>query len=95
MPAPFFYVEFHKKSPHQKPSAGKCIFYLLLAPNFLGDFLHERQLLPLILVREQVALLSGSKSALRAERQLIQRNILLRLTNAGDDCIITIKILPV
>ena len=40
--------------------------YPILVPDFLCNFFHESQLLPLILVCEEIAFFGGSKSALRA-----------------------------
>src|SRR5262249_58739282 len=57
----------------------------MLAPHLVGHFDDHPELRPLFVFREDVALLGRGEAALRAERQLIERDVFGRLVDAALD----------
>ena len=57
----------------------------LIGPDFFCNLLDERQLAPLVLIGDKIAFLGGSKAALRAERQLLERHIPGSLADTRDN----------
>src|ERR1043166_10282848 len=55
----------------------------MLAPYLVGDFDDHPQLRPLFVFREDIALLGRGKAALRAQRQLVERDVFGRLVDTS------------
>ena len=62
-----------------------------LSPDFFSNFLYQRKLCPLVFFGQLIADLTGRKSALRAEAETIQRNVLCSLMDSVDNGLLVLQ----
>ena len=64
------------------------LYHTCSLPDGFRDLLDEAQFVPLLLLRQEVSLLGRGEAALRAEAELIERDVLRRLVDAGDNILL-------
>lgn len=68
------------------------LIFEVSAPDFLGDFLDQRELCPLLRFGQLVADLAAGEAALRAEAQSVERQVLFRFVDAGDHGVLVLEL---
>ena len=64
------------------------LYHTCSLPDGFRDLLDKAQFVPLLLLRQEVSLLGRGEAALRAEAELIERDVLRRLVDAGDNILL-------
>lgn len=64
------------------------LYHTCSLPDGFCDLFDEAQFVPLLLLRQEVSLLGRGEAALRAEAELIERDVLRRLVDAGDNILL-------
>ena len=64
------------------------LYHTCSLPDGFCDLFDEAQFVPLLLLRQEVSLLGRGEAALRAEAQLIERDVLCRLVDACDNILL-------
>ena len=65
---------------------------LFLLPDGFGNFLYESDLSPLLLFSQQVSFFRGCKTALRAEAQLVDGQIVRSFPDSFNDGLLVFKL---
>lgn len=64
------------------------LYHTCSLPDGFCDLFDEAQFVPLLLLRQEVSLLGRGEAALRAEAELIERDVLRRLVDACDNILL-------
>ena len=79
---------WNKKNPGAFKIHRDSFLPYILFPNFFCDFFHKCKLCPLLFLCDLVSNLTGCKSTLRTQAQMLQRNILCCFMNSCDHLIL-------